>query len=109
MQSIFILCLLCACFAGFPKAYAGTCPTKFNPKSFQTGDFFSNFDNKCYWNEMSQGNGANGTQGDLDSVYNRIYFKIDTSIAPYQLMIVDDFPNARYMSIVIYDDHSAVS
>lgn len=104
MKRVFSACLI---FTGL--AYAGSCPTQFNPGSFTKGNFFSNFDNKCYFVDFSTGHGANSQWGDLDTEYNKIFFRIDPTIPPYQLIIVGAFPNARYFSIDINDDHSAIS
>lgn len=90
-------------------AYAGQCPTQFNPGSFTKGNFFTNFDNKCYFIDFSTGHGADSQWGDLDTEYNKIFFRIDPGIPPYQFIIVGQFPNARYFSIDINDDHSAIS
>ncbi len=95
--------------ACLPVAFAAkTCPTQFNPGSFTKGDFFRNFDNSCYLVPLSAGNGGGGQQGDLNSIYNKLYFTINPNIPPYQLILVGEFPNARYFSIGLYDNHSAM-
>lgn len=106
------LCWLPAC------AYAENCtglPTQFTGNQFPTGNFFTNFDNNCYLIPLSTGNGGNGELGDLNSVYNKLYFNIDLpgvappNIPPYELIILGQFPNARYFSISLYDNHSAIT
>lgn len=113
MTVLISACLIASGLACLPDAYAAgktkTCPTQFNPGSFTKGDFFSNFDNGCYLIPFSTGHGSASQWGDLDTEYNKIFFKVDPSIPPYDLIIVGDFPNARYFSITINDDHSAVS
>ena len=102
-------CLIFVGFACLPGTVHAGCPTQFNPGSFTKGNFFSNFDNKCYFNDFVTGHGSASQWGDLDTEYNKIFFRIDSSIPPYQLVIVGTFPNARYFSIDINDDHSAIS
>ena len=91
------------------------CPTSFNPGSFTSGDFFSNFDNNCYLIAFSTGNGSGALGGDLNSVYARLFFcasatcNPNLNVPPFQLIIVGEFPNTRYFSVALYDDHSAVT
>ncbi|HLY17719.1 MAG TPA: hypothetical protein VKR61_10880 [Bryobacteraceae bacterium] len=42
-------------------------------------------------------------------MYNKLFFNVSTSIPPYELIIVGEFPNARYFSIGLYDNHSAIT
>jgi hypothetical protein len=110
MKRLFIACLISAGFAWLPApAHAKPCPTQFDPGSFKKGDFFTNFDKKCYWVDFATGHGSANEWGDTDTVYNKIFFQINPNIPPYQLVIVGAFPNARYFSVDINDDHSAVS
>jgi len=110
MKRFINACLISAALAWLPAPVrANTCPTQFNPGSFTKGNFFTNFDNKCYFIDFITGHGAGSEWGDLNSEYNKIFFKIDPTIPPYQLIIVGDFPNARYFSIDINDNHSAIS
>jgi hypothetical protein len=111
MKWLLCMCLLSASLVWSPPdAFAaGKCPTQFDPGSFTQGDFFSNFDNNCYFVPFSTGHGSGKQWGDLNSVYNKIYFQVNASIPPYQLIIVGDFPNSRYFSVAINDEHSAVS
>jgi len=81
-------------------------PTSFTGNQFPTGDFFSNFDNVCYTIPLPSGNGKLGSYGDLNSIYNQIYFKVNPA---YQIILLGNFPQARYFSIAVYDEHSAVS
>lgn len=112
IQTVSAACLIGLGAVSLPAATRPpkTCPTTFNPGSFTSGDFFTNFNNSCYLIAFSTGNGAGGQQGDLNSLYNKIYFKgTSTSIPPYQLIIVGQFPNARYFSVALYDNHSAIT
>ncbi len=110
MRRLFGACLISAGLAGLPAAvHAGTCPTQFNPGSFTKGNFFTNFDNKCYFVDFATGQGSGSQWGDLNSLYNKIFFRIDPALPPYQLVVVGDFPNARYFSVDINDNHSAIS
>jgi hypothetical protein len=101
-----------------PAGHAENCsglPTQFNGNEFPKGNFISNFNNSCYLIPFSTGNGSTSEQGDLNSVYNKLYFNINLpgvaapNIPPYELIILGDFPNARYFSIGLYDDHSAIT
>ena len=101
--------LLFAVLAFLPgTAYAIDCaglPTSFNGNEFPTGDFFSNFNNSCYTVDFGIGNGSTD-YGDLNAQYFQTYFKVDPR---YQLIAVGSFPNARYFSVTLYDEHSALS
>lgn len=112
-----ILAGLCWLPAG---AYAENCsglPTSFTGNEFPKGTFFSNFDNNCYLIPLSAGNGGTSEQGDLNSLYSKIFFNINStstgvappSIPPYELIILGQFPNSRYFSISLYDNHSAIT
>jgi hypothetical protein len=93
-------------FAGI--AHATNCsglPTQFTGNEFPTGDFFSNFNNPCYLVAFGVGSGG-GHYADLNSVYNQVFFKVDPR---YQIIVVGTFPQGRYFSITVYDDHQAVS
>jgi hypothetical protein len=110
MKRILSAFLIAGGFACLPApAHAKPCPTQFNPGSFKKGNFFTNFNDHCYFNDFVTGHGSASQWGDLDTEYNKIFFQINPNIAPYQLIIVGNFPNARYFSVDINDDHSAVS
>ena len=111
MNTLVRACLLCPFLVGLSAgaSAATTCPTTFDPSSFTKGDFFSNFDNNCYHVDLVTGHGAGHEWGDLDTEYNKIFFRIDPGMPPYQLVVVGYYPNARYFSIDINDDHSAIS
>ncbi|MFN7995108.1 MAG: hypothetical protein U0Q18_15985 [Bryobacteraceae bacterium] len=80
-------------------------PTTFSGNEFPKGDFFSNFNNTCYTIPFTMGDG-NGKYGDLNAQYFQMYYKVDPR---YQLVIVSAFPNSRYYSITLYDEHSATA
>lgn len=92
--------------AHLPAIDCSGLPTHFKGNEFPNGTFFSNFDNQCYTIPFAVGNGSGGEEGDLNSIYDKIYFKVDPR---YQLILLGAFPNARYFGITVYDDHSAVS
>jgi hypothetical protein len=90
-------------------AYAVDCsglPTTFSGGEFPTGNFFSNFDGAlapCYLINLSVSS-ADSVEGDLNAVYYTIYYQVDPR---YQLIVLGDFPNARYMNVATYDTHLA--
>jgi hypothetical protein len=103
----------CAFFMGLclfsSRAYSIDCsnlPTQFTGNEFPSGNFFSNFYNPCYTLSFAIGKGENGQEGDLNALYNKLYYKVDSR---YQLIVVGSFPNARYFSVSDYDEHSALS
>ena len=110
-----LLCILCCLPADLRAKNCAGLPTSFGGNEFPTGDFFSNFNNNCYLIPLSTGNGSGSQGGDLNSQYNKLYFCAVTgnkncnltNLPPYQLIIIGQFPNARYFSISLYDDHSA--
>jgi hypothetical protein len=107
-SGVAVRCLLSVCLLA-KAVYGIDCsnlPTQFSGNEFPSGNFFSNFANSCYTIPMSSGNGQTGDQGDLNALYNQIFYKVDTR---YQLIIVGAFPNARYFSIALYDEHSALT
>lgn len=80
-------------------------PTSFTGNEFPNGDFFTNFNNSCYTIGFSTGDGGN-LYGDLNAQYYTMYYKADPR---YQLILVSAFPNARYYSVTLYDEHNALS
>jgi len=89
-------------FSGLAHAqYCG--PTSFTGNQFPKGNFFSNFYNPCYLIPFATGSGATES-GDLNAIYAKIIYKVNPA---YQLIIVGQFDNSRYMSITNYDAHSA--
>lgn len=80
-------------------------PTSFTGNEFPAGDFFSNFNNPCYTIHLGTGIG-NIKYGDLNATYYQLYFRVDPR---YQLIVVGAFPNTRYFSISLNDEHSALS
>jgi hypothetical protein len=102
------LLLLSFCFfsrVGYPQD-CSSLPTHFKGNEFPTGTFISNFDNSCYTIPFNTSPGGTGIPGDLNSLYNKMYYKLDPH---YQLVILGTFPNTRYFSITVDDDHGAVS
>jgi hypothetical protein len=80
-------------------------PTSFTGNEFPQGDFFTNFNNPCYTIDLASGNGAS-EYGDLNAQYYVFYYEVDPR---YQLILVGTFPNARYYSVALNDEHSALS
>ena len=100
----------CALFLGLfvPTGIAQDCsglPTSFTGNQFPTGNFFSNFYNPCYTINLGTGYGS-VEYGDLNAVYYQMFYKVDPR---YQLILVGTFPNTRYFSIALNDDHKALS
>lgn len=110
MNGIRSACALCiGMFLLAGGAYAVDCstlPTQFSGNEFPSGDFFTNFNNPCYTVPFATGTGKIGSYSDLNGLYNQIFYKVDPR---YQLIILGTFPNARYFSVTVYDDHQAVS
>jgi hypothetical protein len=80
-------------------------PTSFTGNEFPNGDFLSNFNNPCY--TIRLGTGTGGIEyGDLNAVYFQLYYKVDPR---YELILVGSFPDTRYFSVSLYDEHSALS
>ncbi len=66
-------------------------------------DFLGNFNNKCYLIPMIAGHGGS-SGGDLGAEYDQIFYLIQPG---YDLVIYDQFPSARFLSVTVYDQHSA--
>ncbi len=68
-------------------------------------DFVGNFNNSCYALNLTSSHGADKA-GDLNAVYGEAFYKI----APgYELVLLGTFPNARFFSVTVYDEHAAVT
>jgi hypothetical protein len=80
-------------------------PTSFTGNEFPKGDFFSNFNNPCYTIDLPAGQGTN-EYGDLNAEYYLLYYQVDPR---YQLILVSSFPNARYYSVALNDEHLALT
>jgi len=113
MKRLPIISLFCAAVCCLPAGlHAKNCsglPIQFTGNQFPTGNFFTNFDNSCYLIPIPSGSGAATEEGDLNSVYNQLFFNISPSFPPYELILLGQFPNARYFSVGLYDNHSAPS
>lgn len=113
MKSLMSVCLLAGALT-LPAtgAYARDCsglPTQFTGNEFPNGNFITNFNNSCYLIPFASGNGAGGEQGDTNTLYNKIYFTINPNLPPYEIVVLGQFPNSRYFSIGLYDNHSAIT
>jgi len=114
MKRVSIACLFWAGLCWLPvSAHAENCsglPTSFSGDQFPKGDFFSNFNNSCYLIPLTSGNGGNSEAGDLNSLYSKIFFNnASLAIPPYEIILLGEFPNSRYFSIGLYDNHSSVT
>jgi hypothetical protein len=120
MKRLPIACLFLAGFCWLPTVvYAENCtglPTSFTGgNEFPKGNFFSNFNNNCYLIPLTSGSGGTSEAGDLNSIYSKIFFNINSPTAPamalppYEIIILGQFPNSRYFSIGLYDNHSAIT
>lgn len=92
---LFAISLFSVCFIGRAQT---SCPP-LDPAL----DFFSNFNNDCYALRFGAGVG-DSLAGDTNARYELAYFKVDPR---YELIVYSTFPNARYFSITVYDDHDA--
>jgi hypothetical protein len=122
MKRLPIACLFVAGFCWLPTGvYAENCtglPTSFSGgNEFPKGNFFSNFNNNCYLIALTSGTGGTSEAGDLNSIYSKIFYNINSgslgvappAIPPYEIIILGEFPNSRYFSLGLYDNHSAVT
>ncbi|MFN7992189.1 MAG: hypothetical protein U0Q18_01220 [Bryobacteraceae bacterium] len=100
------LVFLCLSGVALAATDCSNLPTQFTGNEFPTGDFFTNFNNTCYTIRLPQGDGTGGNSGDVNSTYNKIFFKVDPR---YELILLGEYPNARYFSVSLYDEHSATS
>jgi hypothetical protein len=66
-------------------------------------DFLGNFNNKCYLIRMVAGHGGT-SGGDLGAEYDQIFYLIQPG---YELVVYDQFPSARFLSVTVYDQHAA--
>jgi len=66
-------------------------------------NFFSNFLNNCYAIPLALGDGV-VVAGDTNALYDVLYYRVDPR---YEVVFVGAFPNARSMSVAVYDDHEA--
>jgi len=96
------LCLL-TCLARAQNC--SNLPTSFSGNEFPQGDFFTNFNNSCYTIPLGSGDGVR-EYGDLNAMYYLMYYQVNPR---FQLILVGTFPNARYYSVALNDEHSALS
>ncbi|MFQ5740577.1 MAG: hypothetical protein ACE5JX_16350 [Acidobacteriota bacterium] len=68
--------------------------------------FLRNFFQSCYTLPFLTGLGGRGAGGDTNATYDVMYYRVD---AGYELIVVAEYPQARFLSITAYDDHNAVA
>jgi hypothetical protein len=68
-------------------------------------DFVQNFNNSCYALTLKSGQG-NHEAGDPDATYDQVYYQV---MPGYSLVVLGTFPNARFLSATVYDDHLAIT
>ena len=78
-------------------------PTQFTGSEYPSGDFFTNFLNACYTIPLAP---SGQTRTDANDTFWPFYYKVNPR---YQLVIVGNFPNARFFSVSAYDDHYQLS
>jgi sugar lactone lactonase YvrE len=81
-----------------PSGAAAACPS-IDP----TKGFLTNFANQCYLLPLAVSESDGAT--DLEAIYTRVYFQVNPA---YELIVLGTFPNARFMSASVYDDHLVV-
>jgi len=74
----------------------------FNPAK----DFVQNFNNPCFALPFNTSSGGSNESGDPDADYDDVYYQV---IPGYSLIVLGQFPNARFMSATVNDDHLAVT
>jgi streptogramin lyase len=78
-------------------------PEQFQGNEFPSGDFFSNFQNPCYLIPLPP-------PGPSFTDLNDTFWKFTYAVNPrYQIILLGNFPNARYFSVAAYDEHSLIS
>lgn len=106
MRKALLLAVALFVLAGFAQAQALDCsklPTQFTGGEYPSGDFFTNFLNACYTIPLAP---AGQTKTDVNDTFWPFYYKVNPR---YQLIIVGNFPNARFFSVSAYDDHYQLS
>ncbi|MGO4885789.1 MAG: BACON domain-containing protein [Bryobacteraceae bacterium] len=78
-------------------------PTQFTGSEYPSGDFFTNFLNACYTIPLAP---SGLSKSDLNDTFWPFHYKVNPR---YQLIIVGNFPNARFFSVSAYDDHYQLS
>jgi len=67
--------------------------------------FVGNFSGPCWALRMESGNGTSQS-GDPNAIYDEIYYTVNPG---YELIILGQFPNARFLSATAYDEHLAAT
>jgi hypothetical protein len=66
--------------------------------------FTANFNNSCYALSFT-GSSGGGSGGDSNATYKQVFYQVNPG---YQLVVLGTFPNARFMSVSLYDGHSTL-
>jgi hypothetical protein len=107
MNRYAVLAALCAsaaiCQASpSPAKPSTTCTTL--PTINPSKGFTANFNNSCY--ALSFGGSSGGSSGgDSNATYTQVFYQVNPA---YQLIVLGTFPNARFMSVSLYDGHSTL-
>ncbi|MEO8662008.1 MAG: hypothetical protein ABI693_26310 [Bryobacteraceae bacterium] len=96
MLRMLYFCLLAVGGAALGYAQCSIDPAK---------NFFQNFDNSCYAIPFNSSSGSQ-LAGDTNARYDLIYFHVNPA---YELIVYNTFPQARYFSVTVNDDHDAAS
>jgi hypothetical protein len=68
-------------------------------------DFLTNFNKPCYALSLISGSGLNYS-GDSNATYDSIYYVVKPG---YEIVLLGTYPNGRFMSVTIYDEHLAIT
>jgi hypothetical protein len=68
-------------------------------------DFLTNFNKPCYALPLVSGNGLNYS-GDSNATYDSVYYVVTPG---YEIVLLGTYPNARFLSATIYDEHLAIT
>src|SRR5262245_47940813 len=104
MPRMLMLAILAVCGQPLSLLHAAA-PCATPPPPDPGKSFLQNFLTPCYAVPMSTQPGSAHFAEDLNATYSSIYYRVNSR---YDLILVGEFPQARYMSVVPYDDHFAV-
>ena len=79
--------------------------TDVRTNSHISGEFFQTFIEPEYLLPIVGNSDGGSYGGDLFARYSQLYFRPGSA---YELLLLGEFPKARYFSITVYDDHGAI-